>query len=51
MELNRPEVKAKVVKFLNYLEKRSFYGKLEMTYQAGKICDIRKTENIKPGDL
>lgn len=46
MSLNEQAITA----ILRDLERRQFYGLLEIKFEAGRVVLLRKTETIKPND-
>jgi hypothetical protein len=36
--------------FFNDLKKKMFYGRIILAFEAGKVVNIKKEENIKPGE-
>jgi len=38
----------KLIELLKQLELQHFYGKIEVTFEHGKVVNIKKIESIKP---
>ncbi|MBC8231246.1 DUF2292 domain-containing protein [bacterium] len=41
----------RIAEFLSSLEGQKYFGKVTFCFQAGKVVDIKKEENLKLSDL
>jgi hypothetical protein len=37
-----------IIKFIKDLISRKYYGKITLSFEQGKIVNVKKSENIKP---
>jgi hypothetical protein len=37
-----------LIDYINILTKQRFYGKITLSFEAGKLVNVQKVENIKP---
>jgi hypothetical protein len=49
--LNAKEGLERFFSFISKLTENGFYGKLVISFEKGKIVNIKREENIKPFDL
>jgi len=48
---DRPSPNDRLFRYLEKLSKSGFYGKVSVSFQHGKVCDIRTEQSHKLEDL
>jgi hypothetical protein len=48
---DRPSPNDRLFRYLEKLSKSGFYGKVNISFQHGKVCDIRTEQSHKLEDL
>jgi hypothetical protein len=48
---DRPSPNDRLFRYLEKLAKSGFYGKVNISFQHGKVCDIRTEQSHKLEDL